>query len=108
MIRQTRTASRQVDDLLAEYMRRNWDEAIMNLDRAFRDAIERIEADPTVGAKYPRPYPELEGYGFLWIESHIYWIGYSMAKGYPVITNFFNKKHDIINRIAIEDEEIGL
>ena len=108
MIKQTHSASRQFNELLDKYIEKEWDQAIRNLVAAYRNAAAQIEADPTCGKSHPRPYPQLSRYGFRWIESHIYWVGYSTAKGYPVITNFFNNTHDIPGRIADEDEEIEI
>lgn len=108
MIKQTSSASRQFHALLDGYMRSGWDQAINNLVAAYREAAARIERDPTVGVPFPRPYPEIASWGFLWIKSHIYWIGYSIAEGHPVITNVFNDKHDIPGRIAGQDEEVEI
>lgn len=76
MIRQTRTASRQIDELLDDYMIKERDGAIDNLNRAVREALAAIEAKPSAGRPYPATYHALADRGLLWIEIHRYWFAY--------------------------------
>ena len=72
MIRQTRTASRQIDELLDDYMIKERDGAIDNLNRAVREALAAIEAKPSAG----RSHRAFADRGFSWIEIHRYWFAY--------------------------------
>jgi len=69
MIRLTRTAARQLDELLEHYIARERDQAIVNLSRALDVARERIEGDPSAGRLYPTLYPEVVRWQFQWIKS---------------------------------------
>ena len=66
-----------------------------HLDRWTADGLidaaqaARIEAAPTGGLAHPKPYPGMAKWGFRWIKVHRYWFGWSMARGYPLVTNIF-------------------
>ena len=105
MIRLTLTASRQIDELVDHFVAKRRDEAIENLNAAARSAYRDIEHAPLAGRPYPTPYPDLRRLGFLWLKVHRYWFGYSLAKGYPVVTNVFYESADIPSRVAAEDDE---
>lgn len=57
--------------------------------RAINEASAKIQANPTGGLPHPRPYRGIAKWGFRWIKVHRYWFGWSMARGYPVVTNVF-------------------
>lgn len=63
MIRLTRTAALQIDDLFGHFMKERRDEAIRNLDRAVREALTLIEVHPERGLVHPRPYPSIARWG---------------------------------------------
>ena len=106
MIRRTRTTSRQIDELLDDYMIKERDGAIDNLNRAVREALAAIEAKPSAGRPYPATYRALADRGFSWMKIHRYWFAYSTHKGYPVLTNVFYEEADIPGRVADEDQEL--
>jgi plasmid stabilization system protein ParE len=105
VIRQTVTASRQIDGLLDHYMAKGRDEAISRLSDAVEKAFKSIEANPTAGRAYPGPYAGIARHGYLWIKVHRYWFGWSNAKGYPVLTNVLFDSSNIPGRVAAEDDE---
>jgi plasmid stabilization system protein ParE len=53
----TRSFERQFDDLREFYEEKHRLRAAEKLVEALREAIERLEADPTIGRSYPGPYP---------------------------------------------------
>lgn len=108
MVGITRTAKHQFQALLRDYMRKERDLAVAKLLDAFSAAVSRIEADPAAGVPHPRPYPEVANWGFLWVKEHRYWFGYSMSKGYPILTNIHFDTSDIPGHVAEEDAEISL
>jgi hypothetical protein len=89
MARQTQFASDQTDALFASYREKKYYEAYRNLLKAISNAADSIEANPNGGQAHPTPYPEMETWGFHWIKVHNYWFGWSLARGYPVVTNVF-------------------
>ena len=106
MIGQTRTAGQQIQALLDHYIARERDGAIDNLNRAVREALNAIEADPQAGRPYPASYRALAQRGFSWVKVGRYWFAYTTRKGYPVVTNVFYEAANIPGRIAGEDEEV--
>lgn len=108
MIRLTVTANRQIDELIDYFVAKQRDEAIQNLNAAARTAYAEIERAPLAGRPFPAPYPDLKRIGFRWLKVHRYWFGYSLTKGYPVITNVFYESADIPARIAAETDEAPL
>ncbi len=104
MIRLTRTATRQVEALIEHYARLERDGAIRNLQRAVRDALALIEADPGRGSLHPRLYPAIAPWGYRWVKVHRYWFGYSTAaENDLVVTNVLYDTVDLPGRVA----EIG-
>jgi hypothetical protein len=89
MIRQTVHAREQAAALFDYYLEKGREPACENLLNAIAEAAARIESNPTGGAAYPRPYPGIARWGFRWIKVHRYWFGWSVARGYPVLTNVF-------------------
>ena len=89
MIHQTLSAKSQVDDLLDYYLETERYEAYEYLLESIETAATRIEADPSGGVAYPPPYPGMRRWNFRWIKVHRYWFGWSMARGFPVVTNVF-------------------
>jgi hypothetical protein len=61
-----------------------------------------------IGVAHPTPYPEVAEWNFKWIKAHRYWIGYSLARGYPIITNVVYDAADLPRRIAMEDDGVPL
>jgi len=54
-----------------------------------RPAAAKIEAAPSGGGLYPSTYSGVSRWNFRWIKVHRYWFGWSMARGFPVVTNVF-------------------
>lgn len=104
-MRQTPAASRQVEALVEHFNEKRRFEAADRLMAAIETAAARIEAAPNGGHPAPRPYPRLAHLGFRWIKEHRYWFGWSMAKGYPVLTNVFYDTASIESRAAPDDDE---
>ncbi len=108
-MRQTRSASRQLEALLDHFIEKERLDAADKLERAVATATAHIEADPQSGLPAPRPYPALARLGFHWIKVHRYWFGWSITKGYPVLTNVHFDTASIEGRVAPdEDEELPL
>jgi len=109
MIRQTLLASDQVKSLLDSYLERGRYAAYRNLLKSILDATEQIEAAPSGGASYPRPYPKMAKWGYRWIKVHRYWFGWSIRRGYPVITNVLFETSRIWGRVEPDEgDEIPL
>jgi hypothetical protein len=104
-MRQTPAASRQVEALIEHFDEELRFDVSDRLIAAVATAAARIQAEPHGGDPAPRPYPLLKSFGFRWIKEHRYWFGWSMAKGYPVLTNVFYDTADIENRIAPDDDK---
>jgi hypothetical protein len=64
------------------------------------EAARAIEAVPALGHSYPRPYPAMARWGFLWIKMHRYWFGWSTNRGYPVVTNILYDQSRMERRVA--------
>jgi plasmid stabilization system protein ParE len=105
LIRQTLSAERQATAMFRSYLRKERYEAFRRFDQAIQDAVREIEADPHAGALFPRPYPELARWGFRWIKVHRYWFAWSMAKGYPVVTNILYDQARIWRRVAGDEDD---
>lgn len=103
MMRQTRHASDQTTSLLEHYLRKDYEQAYENLLDAIAEATVAIETNPAGGATHPRPYPGIADWGFRWIKVHRYWFGWSMARGYPVLTNVFFDTALIAGRIQPDE-----
>ena len=108
MVRLTRTATRQVEALIEHYVRLERDGAIRNLQRAVRDALALIEADPNRGSSHPRPYPMVASWGYRWVKMHRYWFGYSTADDDLVVTNVLYDAVDLPGRVAEMGSPHGL
>ena len=91
-------AERQLDKLIAHYEWIDRPEATVNLIRAMRRAVERIDRSPDAGLPAPRPYPELAALGFRWIMQGTYWFAYRHEQGESVIVGVFHASADIPNR----------
>jgi hypothetical protein len=97
---QTVYARKQLRELRAFYLEKERYDAYRNLMNAIREAKRQIEADPYEGAPHPKPYPRLAARGYLWIKVHRYWFGWSMRRGFPVITNVLFVTANMPRRIA--------
>jgi hypothetical protein len=104
-MRQTYAASGQVQALVEHFNARLRFEAADKLMAAIERAVTRIEAEPHGGLPAPRPYPNLARLGFRWTKEHRYWFGWSMAGGYPVLTNVFHDTASIESRVASDDDD---
>lgn len=69
-----------------------------DLGYALAEASLIILNAPERGSMAPRPYPELESFGFLWIKRGRYWIAYDPTV--PVIAGVFFETDDIPNRVT--------
>jgi hypothetical protein len=98
LIAYTPEASRQVDDLIQHYEDRQRPEAIRALLTAMDEAEGRVERDPSVGLKAPRPYPQLRQMGRVWVKAGRYWFAYSTTKP-PVIVGVFFETANIPGRL---------
>lgn len=87
MIYATHHAEDQLQALRAFLLKKERYDAYRNLIAAIREAKAQIEANPHQGLPHPKPYPGVARWGFLWIKMHRYWFGWSMSRGYPVVTN---------------------
>jgi len=107
MIYETLHAREQVRALRMFYLKKERYDAYRNLIEAIREARVRIDANPTGGAPHPAPYPGMARWGFHWIKARRYWFGWSMARGYPVVTNVFFDTSRMWMRVAPDegDEE---
>jgi hypothetical protein len=107
VIRQTVFARDQASALFEFYLEKDREQAYENLLKAIAEAASRIEADPTGGLAHPKPYPGMAKWGFRWIKVHLYWFGWSIARGYPLVTNIFFETSRMWARIAPDegDEE---
>ncbi len=106
MIRITRAAQRQIDDLIWFYLEeKQRPEAARRLRNDLRTARHLIIAEPNKGLPYPRPYPALQWLEFRWLLVRAYWISWGMRDGGPVVTNVFHASADIKGRASpsIED-----
>ena len=107
MIRQTLAARDQALALLHAYRDSRRNGAFRNLLDAILIAADTIEAALTGGSAYPKPYPRMAKWGFRWIKVHRYWFGWSMARGYPVVTNIFFETSRMWRRVATDiDDEV--
>ena len=106
MVRLTLIAGRQFDDLLNHYIQLDRPEAVDGLVASLRNALARIEAEPTAGEPYPANYRDAARWGYRWIKVHRYWFGYSDHRGHPVLTNILFETSNIPGRIAAEDDEL--
>lgn len=104
MIRQTRAAAAQIEDLFEHYLARDRDGAARNLLRAVGEALDRIEAAPMTGLPHPGPYPGMARWGYRWIKVHRYWFGYAATADGPVLTNVIYDAADLPGRVAAMDE----
>jgi len=105
MIRQTLFAQDQAVALSEFYLRKDREQAFLNLRKAIAMAAAQIEADPTGGLSHPRPFPGMAKWGFRWIKVHRYWFGWSMARGYPLVTNIFFESSRMWARVAPDEGE---
>lgn len=99
MIYETHHARNQIRALRAHYLQKERYDAYRNLITAIREARAKIAADPNGGLPHPRPYPGMAKWGFRWIMVHRYWFGWSMSRGYPVVTNVFDATSRMWRRV---------
>ena|SRR5579859_930751 len=104
---QTLHAERQLREFRVFYLEKERYDAYRNLLDAVREAKRQIEADPECGTPYPKPYPRMADWGYLWIKVHHYWFGWSMRRGFPVITNIFYVTADMPGRTEPDDGPFG-
>jgi plasmid stabilization system protein ParE len=99
MIGITRSARRQIDDLLRFYIDESErPDAARRLLSDLAGARKLIVKDSRQGLSYPRPYPALAKYGFRWARVRAYWIAWTLIDERPVITNVFHVSADIERR----------
>lgn len=98
MIALTREAGAQVAALEGFYIEKDRPQALRNLGHALAEASLVILNAPERGLAAPRPYPELAGFGFLWVKRGRYWVAYDPAG--PVIAGVFYETDDILNRMT--------
>jgi len=89
MIHQTLSAKAQLDALLDYFLEKERYEAYERLLESIEQAAAKIEAAPSGGGLYPSTYSGVSRWNFRWIKVHRYWFGWSMARGFPVVTNVF-------------------
>ena len=82
-------AQRQIIDLQRHYSALRRPEALRNLDRALREAEQRIERNPLGGLPAPRPYPDLTRPGRRWVKAGPYWIAYSTTDPAVILAVFY-------------------
>lgn len=104
---QTNHARAQIRELRAFYLEKERYDAYRNLLDAIREASRQIEADPYGGAPHPKPYPRIADWGYLWIKVHRYWFGWSMRRGYPVITNVLFVTANMTRRVAPDKGDLS-
>jgi hypothetical protein len=68
-------------------------------------AVKAIAGAPQTWLSHPRPYPELESYGFRWIKIHRYWFGYLPGEA-PIITNIVDEVADIPVHVSADRNPI--
>lgn len=106
MIRITRSAQNQLEDLLRFYLvEKDRPDAARRLSDDVAAAARLIRADPNGGTSFPRPYPELEWLAFQWIKSRIYWVSWRVLDGVPVVTNVFHEAADLGSRVSPDIED---
>lgn len=98
MITLTPEAATQVAALERFYIDRQRATALRNLGHALAEASVIILNAPERGMPAPRPYPELDVFGFLWIKRGRYWIAYDARL--PIIAGVYFETDDIPNRVA--------
>ncbi len=103
MIRQTVFARDQANDLFEFYLEKDREQAYENLLKAIAEAAALIESNPIGGSTHPTPYPGMAGWGFRWVKIHRYWFGWSMARGYPLVTNVFFETSRMWARVAPDE-----
>jgi plasmid stabilization system protein ParE len=107
VVRITRAAANQVDDLISFYIfEKTRPEAARRLREDLANARRIIEAAPDGGADFPRPYPRLKSYGFRWYRVRVYWVSWRVVADVPVVTNVFHVSADIERRAAPTVENI--
>ena len=98
MIALTPEAAAQVATLECFYIDRQRATALRNLGHALAEASLIILNAPERGISTPRPYPELEVFGFLWIKRGRYWIAYDARLS--IIAGVFFETDDIPSRVG--------
>lgn len=98
MIEYAPRALRQVDALLAHYQELHREGAAQGLLTALAEAERRIENNPAIGLRAPRPYPQLARQGVAWIKAGRYWIAYQ-AGSVPVIVGVYFETANIPRRL---------
>jgi plasmid stabilization system protein ParE len=80
MIGITRSARRQIDDLLRFYLdERERPDAARRLLSDSANARKLIAKDSRRGLSHPRPYPALATCGFRWTRVRVYWIDWTVT-----------------------------
>lgn len=99
MIRLSRTANGQIDDLVTHYARLERPEAVRNLRSVIARAAARIETQRGPFYPAPRPYPALTRHGWQWLHERPYWIGFTALPVGAVIQVVFHDTADIPGRL---------
>lgn len=103
MVRQTLFARDQAIALFEFYLETDREQAYENLLKAIAEAADRIASAPTGGLTHPKPYPDMAKWGFHWIKVHRYWFGWTLARGYPLVTNIFFETSRMWARVAPDE-----
>jgi plasmid stabilization system protein ParE len=90
-------AQEQLRAMTRHYKNLERREALRYLIEALEEAKAKIINRPNDGLRAPRPYPDLEKPGRLWIYIHRYWFSYQLATppAFPSILGIFYDTNDI-------------
>ena len=96
----SRKAEQQLDAFRSYYEIKERPEATRKLIAALENAIERIGNNPKDGLPFPRPYPDLAEFNYLWIKAHVYWFSYQRLDSISIITGIFYDRSNIPRLLA--------
>lgn len=99
MVLITDAAQAQLEALEDHYARLGRDQASIRMAEAVAAASMRIEAQAGPFRPAPRPYPELEAYGWQWLKQGRYWIAFSAVPGGYAVNAVFFETVDIPGRL---------
>jgi len=99
VIRISRTADGQIQELVAHYARLERPEAVRNLRFVIARASTRIETQRGPFYPAPRPYPTLTRDGWQWLHERPYWIGFTALPVGAVIQVVFHDTANIPGRM---------
>lgn len=102
MVALTPTAQQHVAELRVHYAGLERVQALENLLGAVEAAKAQIADNPFGGKPYPRPYRELESFGFYWLKARSYWIAYDLVPEKSIVGVFYETS-DIPSRLAEQE-----